>query len=127
MKPWPPPRDPRLPALEYVPATHKVHVAADDEVADCALFLSLVRSRSFARARAHSLSLSLALWNVCLQNLWRAGKRGQRSRHTLHAPALEYVPARHNVHVAADDEVAPACPCVPAAHAEPEHELAPDK
>ena len=71
--------------------------------------------------------------------LWRAGKRGQRSRHTLDAPALEYlpdvqkahvadelapvaleyVPARHKVHVAADDEAAPACPCVPAAHAEP--------
>ena len=31
--------------------------------------------------------------------LWRAGKRGQRSRHTLDAPALEHVPARQEVHV----------------------------
>ena len=60
--------------------------------------------------------------------LWRAGKRGQRSRHTLDAPALEYVPARHEVHVAADDEDDPGVPYLPAAHAEPEHvadELAP--
>ena len=56
-----------------------------------------------------------------VSKLCRAGKRGQRSRHTLDAPALEYVPATHEVHVAADDEVAPACPYVPAAHAEPEH------
>ena len=34
---------------------------------------------------------------VC--KLWYAGKRGQRSRHTLDAPALEYVPARQEVHV----------------------------
>ena len=32
--------------------------------------------------------------------LWRAGKRGQRSRHTLDAPPLEYVPAvQEEVHV----------------------------
>ena len=48
-------------------------------------------------------------------------------RHTLDAPALEYVPATHEVHVAADDEVAPRWPYLPAAHAEPEHELAPAK
>ena len=41
--------------------------------------------------------------SVC--NLWRAGKRGQRSRHTLDAPALEYVPASQEAHVA--DELAP--------------------
>ena len=43
------------------------------------------------------------------------------------APALEHVPASQKVHVAADDEVAPRWPYLPAAHAEPEHELAPDK
>ena len=48
-------------------------------------------------------------------------------RHTLDAPALEYVPARHEVHVAADDEAAASWPYLPAAHAEPEHELAPAK
>ena len=31
--------------------------------------------------------------------LWRAGKRGQRSRHTLDAPPLEYVPAVQEAHV----------------------------
>ena len=47
--------------------------------------------------------------SVC--TLWRAGKRGQRSRHTLDAPvyldapALEYVPASQEAHVA--DELAP--------------------
>ena len=46
--------------------------------------------------RTHGMS-------VC--KLWRAGKRGQRSRHTLDAPALEYVPASQEVHVA--DELAP--------------------
>ena len=45
-------------------------------------------------------------------------------RRTLDAPALEYVPARHVVHVAADDEAAASWPYLPAAHAEPEHELA---
>ena len=36
--------------------------------------------------------------SVC--TLWRAGKRGQRSRHTLDAPPLEYVPAvQEEVHV----------------------------
>ena len=64
--------------------------------------------------------------SVC--TLWCAGKRGQRSRHTLDAPALEYVPATQEVHVAADDEDDPGAPYLPAAHAEPEHvadELAP--
>ena len=66
---------------------------------------------------------------VC--KLWRAGKGGQRSRHSLDAPvALEYLPATHRVHVAArsDDEDDPGVPYLPAAHAEPEHvadELAP--
>ena len=47
--------------------------------------------------------------------LWRAGKRGQRSRHTLDAPALEYVPASQEAHVA--DELAPvALEYVPATH-----------
>jgi len=41
--------------------------------------------------------------SVC--TLCRAGKRGQGIRHTLDAPALEYVPATQEVHVA--DEVAP--------------------
>ena len=41
--------------------------------------------------------------SVC--KLWRAGKRGQRSRHTLDAPALEHVPASQEAHVA--DELAP--------------------
>ena len=40
-------------------------------------------------------------------------------RHTLDVPALEYVPTVQEVHVAADDEVAPACEYLPAAHAEP--------
>ena len=40
---------------------------------------------------------------VC--KLCRVGKRGQRSRHTLDAPALEYVPAVQEVHVA--DVLAP--------------------
>ena len=40
---------------------------------------------------------------VC--KLWRAGKRGQGIRHTLDAPALEYVPAVQEAHVA--DEFAP--------------------
>ena len=57
----------------------------------------------------------------------RGGKGGQRSRHTLDAPAFEYLPATHRVHVAADDEVDPGGPYQPAAHAEPEHELAPAK
>ena len=56
----------------------------------------------------------------------RGEKGGQRSRHTLDAPvALEYLPATHRVHVAADDEHDPGVPYLPAAHAEPEHELAP--
>ena len=59
----------------------------------------------------------------------RGGKGGQRSRHSLDAPvALEYLPATHRVHVAADDEEDPGVPYLPAAHAEPEHvadELAP--
>ena len=56
----------------------------------------------------------------------RGGKGGQRSRHSLDAPvALEYLPATHRVHVAADDEDDPWVPYLPAAHAEPEHELAP--
>ena len=41
--------------------------------------------------------------------------------------ALENLPATHRVHVAADDEVDPGGPYQPAAHAEPEHELAPAK
>ena len=60
---------------------------------------------------------------VC--KLCRAGKRGQRSRHTLDAPALEYVPASQKAHFAADDQVVPACAYLPAAHTEPEHDLAP--
>ena len=40
-------------------------------------------------------------------------------------PMPEYLPATHEVHVAADDEVAPSWPYVPAWHREPEHELAP--
>jgi len=52
----------------------------------------------------------------------RGGKGGQRSRHSLDAPvALEYLPATHRVHVAADDEDDPRVPYLPAAHAEPEH------
>ena len=40
--------------------------------------------------------------SVC--TLWSAGKRGQRSRHTLDAPPLEYVPAvQEEVHVDAPD------------------------
>ena len=35
---------------------------------------------------------------VC--KLWRAGKRGQGIRHTLDAPALEYVPAVQEAHFA---------------------------
>ena len=52
----------------------------------------------------------------------RGGKGGPRHRHTLDAPvALEYLPATHRVHVAADDEDDSRGPYLPAAHAEPEH------
>ena len=44
--------------------------------------------------------------SVC--TLWRAGKRGQRSRHTLDAPPLEYVPAvQEEVHVDAPASAEP--------------------
>jgi len=33
----------------------------------------------------------------------------------------EYVPAGHSAHVAAEEEVAPVWPYLPAAHKEPEH------
>ena len=56
--------------------------------------------------------------------LWRAGKRGQRSRHTLDAPPLEYVPAVQEAHVA--DELAPVAleyvPATQEAHVDaPDH------
>ena len=64
-------------------------------------------------------------YGMAVCTLWRAGKRGQRSRHTLDAPALEYVPAGHWEHARGDGEDNPWAPYLPAAHAEPEHELAP--
>ena len=48
--------------------------------------------------------------------LWRAGKRGQRSRHTLDAPPLEYVPATHEVHVDAPVRPSVVCKSKHAAH-----------
>ena len=48
------------------------------------------------------------------------GKEGSAADTNADAPAaLEYLPATHEVHVAADDEVAPSWPYVPAWHREP--------
>ena len=47
---------------------------------------------------------------VCVYRMrWSAGKEGSTADTNADAPAaLEYLPATHEVHVAADDEVAPS-------------------
>jgi len=80
------------PAREYVPARQEVHVVdapapenvpAGHDASDCALFLSLVRSRSFARARAHSLSFSLSM--ECMSAKFMAcGEKGAAQQ--AHSP-----------------------------------------
>ena len=50
---------------------------------------------------------------------------GMLARICIIPASAEYLPASHDVHVAVADDVAPAGPYDPAAHAVPLHELAP--
>ena len=116
MQPWPPPLVTRVAALP----PHTITLARTTHAHACSMTLG---ERVCVRQ-----GVSACVVATMAPKLWRAGKRGQRSRHTLDAPALQYVPAVQEVHVAADDEDDPGAPYLPAAHAEPEHvadELAP--